>query len=641
MFEFVRNNSRIFQFVLMLVIGLSFVGGGLQGYSDFMSNDTVAKVAGRKISQAEWDNAHRQMVENLRAQAPNVDPKLLDSPEMKKRALDNLIKDYTVQAAWQDQQLPVSDSRLKRIFSTAPDFEQVRNPDGSLNAKLIEAQGLSPAGFAERIRNQLALGQVIGGVEQTAMASKTSSQQAMAAFLQPREVQWQKFEPKNYVAGLNPTTEQLQKFFALPDVGPMFKQPERADVQFLVLDLAALKQKVVVSEEELRKSYQDNIKQFTQAEERRASHILIAADKSLPTADRQAAKVKAEQLLAQVKANPAQFGALARQFSQDPGSAANNGDLNYFSRGAMVPAFENAAFGLQKGQVSGVVETDYGYHIIQLTDVRGGAAQPFEQVRAQLEDDARKQLAQRQYADAAEQFTNTVYEQADSLEPAAKALKLTVQSAAQVLRQPSGKEAGIWSNQRLLEALFDAANRSKGRNTEAIEVGPNQLVSARLVKYYPAAQPPFDQVQAQVKERWVQRESVRLARQDAESKMALWQKTPAMSQLPPAVSLSRRSAQGQPGQLLEAVLRVPESQLPAWRVVDIAPEGLALVKINKVLPLTVSPAEESAARASVARAISKAEAEAYLKALERHYKLDIKVPTTKLVADAEKAASAQ
>jgi peptidyl-prolyl cis-trans isomerase D len=640
MFEFVRNNSRVFQIVLMLVIGLSLVGGGLEGYSSFMSTDVVAKVAGHKITQTEWDNAHKQLVENMRAQSPNIDPKLLDSPEMKQRALDTLIKDYTVQAAWKDQRLPVPDSRLKRIFSTAPEFEQVRNPDGTLNAKLIEAQGLSSAGFAERVRNQLALGQVIGGVERTALASKTSSQQAMNAFLQTREVQWAKFEPKNYVSGLNPTEAQLQTFFALPDVAPLFKQAERADVQFLVLDLATLKQKVTVSEEDLRKSYQDNIKQYTQAEERRASHILIAADKSLPAADRQAAKTKAEQLLAQVKANPEKFGVLASQHSQDPGSAANNGDLNFFSRGAMVTAFENAAFGLQKGQISGVVETDYGYHIIQLTDIRGGTAQPFEQVRAQLEDDARKQLAQRQYAEAAEQFTNSVYEQADSLEPTATALKLTVQSASQVLRQPDG-QGGIWSNQRLLDTLFDAANRSKGHNTEAIETGPNQLVSARIVKHYPAAQPPFNQVQAQVRERWLVRESTRLARQDAEAKMALWQKSPALAQLPAPVSMSRRTAQAQPAQLLDAVLRAPESQLPAWRVVDIAPEGFALVKVNKVLPLATNAQEAASAREGVARFVGKAEADAFLKALKRHYKLDIKLPADKLSSVSEKASQAQ
>jgi peptidyl-prolyl cis-trans isomerase D len=641
MFDFVRNNSRIFLGVLVGLIALSFFGGGLQGYESFVSNDTVAQVAGRKISQTEWDNAHRQMVENMRVQAPDVDAKLLDSPEMKKRALDSLLKDYTLLAALRDQRLSVPDSRLKRIFAVSPEFEQVRNPDGSLNTKLLEARGMSAVAFAARVRDQIAVSQVLGGVERTALASKTSNRQAIEAFFQTREVQWMKFEPKNYVADLNPSVAQLQTFFAAPDVGALFQQPERADVQYVVLDLEALKQKITVSEADLRKSYQDNIKRYTKEEERRASHILISADKSLPAAQRQAAKAKAEQLLAQAKANPAQFGALAHQHSQDPGSAANNGDLDFFSKGAMVKPFEDAAFALQKGQISGVVETDYGYHIIMLTDVRGGGAQPFEQVRAQLEDDARKQLALSQYADAAEQFTNTVYEQADSLQPVATALKLTVQSAVQVLRQPGVKDQGVLANKRLLEALFDATNRSKARNTEAIEVGPNQLVSARIVKYYPSAKPAFEPVQAQVRERWVQRESTRLARKDAQDKMALWQKNPAQAQLPVAVGMSRRSVFSQPPQVMDAVLRVPEAQLPAWRVVDIDKEGFALVKINKVLPLVVNPEEESGTRVELSRYLGKAEADAYLKALQRNYKLDIKDAAAKLTLPAEKTASVE
>jgi peptidyl-prolyl cis-trans isomerase D len=641
MFEAVRNNSRVFQIVLVALIALSFVGGGIQGYDSFMSNDTVATVAGRKISQTEWDNAHRQLVENMRAQAPDLDPKLLDSPEMKQRALDTLLRDYTLLAALKDQHLPVPDTRLKRVFATSPEFERVRNPDGSLNTQLLEAQGISSLQFAGRVRDQIGVAQVLGAVERTAQASKTSNRQAIEAFFQTRDVQWMKFEPKNYLAALNPSAEQLQKFFAQPDVAPIFQQPERADVQYVVLDLESLKQKVTVTEEELRKSYQDNIKRYTKDEERRASHILIGADKSLPAAQRQAAKAKAEQLLAQLKANPAQFAALARQHSQDPGSAANGGDLDFFARGAMVKPFEDTAYGLQKGQVSGVVETDYGYHIIQLTDIRGGGAQPFEAVRPQIEDDARKQLAQRQYADAAEQFTNTVYEQSDSLKPVADALKLTVLSAQQVLSRPGTAEQGVFANKRLLEALFDASNRSKARNTEAIEVGPNQLVSARIVKYYPAAKPPFEQVQAQVRERWVQREAARLAREDAQNKMALWQKDPAQAKLPVSVAMSRRLVFSQPPEVMDAVLRVPETQLPAWRVVDIGREGFALAKINKVLPLVANPEEEAGTRVELARYLGKAESDAYLKALQRGYKLEIKAPAVKTAQAAEKAASEQ
>ncbi|HET6789303.1 MAG TPA: peptidylprolyl isomerase, partial [Aquabacterium sp.] len=392
MFDLVRNNTRLFGGVLVVLIAIAFIGGGLQGYESFMSNDTVAKVADHKISQTEWDAAHRKLVERLRAQAPEADAASFDSPEVKQRARDMLLRDYTLMAAVRDQRLVVPDTRLARIFQTAPDFAAIRNADGSLNTKVLEAQGVSSEQFAGQLRQQISVGQVLGGVEQTGVSSKVANRQAVEALFQVRDVQWLKFEPKNYVAQLNPTPEQLRKFFSEPAMSAVFMQPERADVQYVVLDIDTLKQRVTVSEDDLRKSYQDNIKLYTKDEERRASHILIKAEKSAPAAARQAAKAKAEQLQAQVAKDPSLFAELARKNSEDPGSAVNGGDLDFFGRGAMVKPFEDTTFALKKGEISKVVESDFGYHVIMLTDVRGGAAQPFEEVRSQIEDDARKQL---------------------------------------------------------------------------------------------------------------------------------------------------------------------------------------------------------------------------------------------------------
>jgi len=625
MFDFVRNNSRIFLGVLVVLIGLSFIGGGIQGYQQFMSNDTVAKVAGHKITQTEWDAAHRKMVERLRSQQPDVDPAQLDAPEVKQRTLDMLVRDYTLMAAANDQRLAVPDNRLKRIFTLSPEFASIRNPDGSLNTQLLEAQGVSSEQFAGQLRQQLSVGQVLGAVEGTGMSSNTANRVAVAALFQVRDVQWMKFEPKDYSAQLNPTPEQLRKFFDEPAMSSIFMQPERAEVQYVVLDIDTLKQRVTVSEDDLRKNFQDNIKLYTKDEERRASHILIKAEASASDADKKAAKAKAEQLLAEVRKNPAAFAELARKHSEDPGSAANGGDLDFFGRGAMVKPFEDAAFGLKKGEISGVVQSDFGFHIILLTDVRGGQAPSFEAVRPQIEDEARKQLAQRAYAEAAEKFSNMVYEQSDSLKPVADELKLTVQTATDVLRRPGVKDQGVLGNQRLLEALFDATNRAKARNTEAIEVGPSKLVSARVVKYMPAAKPPFEQVQAQVRERWIQREAREAARRDAEQKMAAWKQNPAQSQLPVSVQMSRRLVFSQPPQVLDAVLRMPEKQLPGWQVVDIGNEGFALVKVNKVLPVQMSPEEEQETRRQLSSYWGRAESDAYLRALKREYKLDMKV----------------
>lgn len=623
MFDFVRKHTRILQFLMVLLILPSFVVFGIQGYSRFASDEgSVAKVASQKITQNEWDNANRNAAERFRAQQPNIDSKVFDSPEFKKQSLESLVRQYVLAAAAHDQNLNAPTARLVRVFSTDPQFANLRNPDGTLNKQLLESRGMSPAQFEALLRQELTVGQVLAGVQMTGQTSKLANRQAVDALFQVRDVQWQKFEPKQYAAQLNPTTEQLQAYYKDPANASWLTAPEKAEVQYVVLDIDTLKKRVTVNEDDLRRSYQENIARFTTAEERRASHILIKAEKSATPDQKKAAKAKAEQLLAQLQKNPSLFAELAKKNSDDPGSAANGGDLDFFGKGSMVRPFEEAVWALKPGQLSGVVESDFGFHIIQLTAVRGGQPQPFEAVRAQLEDDARKQLAQREYASAAEKFTNGVYEQSDSLKPVADELKLQVMTAADVLHEPGAKDQGVLNNRRLLDALFDATNRAKGRNTEAIEVGPNKLVSARIVKYSPAALQPFEAVQTTVREHWVKAEALKAARKDAEQKLALWKQSPDKAQLPPSVQMSRKLVFAQPPQVMDAALRIPEKQLPAWTMVDLGADGVAVLRVNKVLPIQITDQEINETEAQFGSYWGKAEADAYYRALKRQYKVE-------------------
>lgn len=639
MFEFVRRNTRILQLILVLLILPSFVLVGMEGYSQFTDGaGTVAKVGKQKVSQQEWDNAHRNFVERQRSQRPDLDLSLFDQPSVKQQSLDALIREYVLLMAANDQHLTVPAGRIMRIFANDPQFAALRNPDGSVNKALLEARGMSPLQLETMLRQELTVSQVLGGVQVSSHGAQLSTRAAVDALFQVRDVQWMKFEPKAYMAQLNPTAEHLQAFYKDPANAAWLTTPEQADVQYLVLDLDTLKARVSVSEDELRRSYKENIQRYSTPEERRASHILIKAEASASAEQKKAARAKAEQLLAQLQKNSAQFAELARKNSDDPGSGANGGDLDFFGRGDMVKSFEDAAYALKPGQLSGLVESEFGFHIIQLTGVRGGETKPFESVRAEIEDDARKQLAQRQYAEAAEKFTNMVYEQSDSLQPVADELKLQIQTANGVLRQPGTKDQGALSNRRLLDTLFDPANRGKGHNTEAVEVGTNKLVSARIVKYRPAALMPFDQAQALVRERWMTAQALKAARADAEQKMALWKQSPEKASLPAATQMSRRTVFAQPAAVLDAALRVPEKQLPAWTVVSLGDEGVALLKVNKVVPLEVKPEELKEMQAQFSGYWARAEADAYYRALKREYKVEY-LNEGKSVAD--KAAAAQ
>lgn len=286
----------------------------------------------------------------------------------------------------------------------------------------------------------------------------------------------------------------------------------------------------------------------------------------------------------------------------------------------MVKPFEEAVYALQKGQISDLVESEFGFHIIQLTDIKSPKQESFESMRPRLEADLRKQQAQRKVAELAETFSNTVYEQSDSLKPVAEKLKLTLQQASGLTRQPAQGATGVLANPKLLQVLFAEDAVGKRRNTEAVEVAPNTLVSARIVNYRPAAVRPLDQVRDQVRAQFVQDAAAKLAAAQAQQTLQAWKAQPASAVMPASVAVSRDQPQAVLPQVLEAALRTDPSSLPAFVGVDLGAQGYAVVRVNKLLPRDPqTPDQLRQSRTQFANLWGKAESQAYMNALKiRH-----------------------
>lgn len=629
MFDFVRKHNRLFQLLLLILILPSFALVGIEGYTSFMdgANKSVATVAGQKITQAEWDAAQREQADRLRRQMPNLDPKLLDSPEARREALDGLVRERVLQAAAKDQHLFVSDERLQAMFMNDPQFAFLRNPDGSLNKSLLAAQGMSSQMFVERLRQDLTLRQVSAGLANSSLASSANAGVAFDALLQQREVQLQRFKAQDYAAAISPSDAELEAFYKDPKNAQQFQVAENAQIQYLVLDLDALKSDVSFTEEDLRKYYSENASRYTVAEERRASHILIKTDKDGKPDERAKAKAKAEDLLAQARKNPAQFADLARKNSQDEGSAATGGDLDFFGRGAMVKPFEDAAYALKQGEISPLVESEFGYHIIQLTGVRGGEKKSFESLRAEIEAEVRKQLAQKRFTEVAEQFSNSVYEQADSLQPVADKLKLNVLNAT-VQRKPAPGATGPLASVKLLEAVFSDDSLRNKRNTEAVEAAPNQLVAARVVQHNPAHLLPLAQVKDTVKTQLIRQLATAQAVKAGTARVAELQKAGAADAagLEAPVLVSRALPRDLPRKVLEGILSADASKLPAVVGIDGGDGSYVLARINKVVARDPAVVDAKRAATQYAQAWSAVEAQAYSNALKTRYKAVVKAP---------------
>jgi len=638
MFDFVRSHTRLFQFVLLLVIFPSFVLVGISGYNRFTdaSNTTVATVGSQKITQAEFDSAHRRQIDRIRRQAPGVDVKLFDTPQMRQQILDSLVRDSVLREVADKLHLNASDERVRTMMRNDPQLASLRGPNGEIDKEryimALANAGISPIEFESSYRRQ----QVLSGVSNTTFAPAAAASAALDSFFQQREVQVQRFDAKAYASKVTPTDADIEKYYKDPANAAQFQAPEQANIEYVVLDVDSLMKSVVPVEADLQKYYKENEKRYISPEERRASHILVKAEKSAPADVRAKAKAKAEALLNEVKKNPASFAEVAKKNSEDKGTAERGGDLDFFGRGAMVKPFEDAAFSMKEGEISGIVESDFGYHIIKVTGVHAGRTKTFEEVRPEIEKEYRRAEAQKKFSQNAVEFTNMVYEQSDSLKPAADKFKLELRTAQNVKRTPAPETPPPLNNPKLLDALFANDIIKNKRNTDAVETGPNQLVSARIVQYSPAHVLPLNEVKDMVRQRVVALQSAALARKDGEAHLAELKKNPLTTLPGEALVISRATTKELPRDVVDAVLRADTAKLPVALGLE-TPDGYAVARITKVLGRDPAAGDPARAAAQIAQALNDAETLAYYSALKTRLKVDIK---NKSLVQSSEAASA-
>ena len=592
MFDFIRKHTKWTMALLFLLIVPSFILVGMDSSNrSGEKGSVVARVDGTEITQPEWDRAHLKEVDRLRATMPTLDVKLLDSAEARYATLERMVRDRVAAVAADKLKLVISDQRLARELAGSTDIAALRRPDGTLDMEryrqLLSSQGMSPEMFEANIRTDLSNRQVLAGIGSSGLTSSPVSDLALNAYFEKREIQVARFNAAEYAAKLSPSDADLEKFYKANE--KLFQAPEHASIEYVLLDLEAVKAGITVNEADLKTYYEQNAQRLGSAEERRASHILITVPQGAPVAEREKAKAKAEELLALVKKSPETFADVARKSSQDPGSAPNGGDLDFFARGAMVKPFEEAAFSMKKGDISDVVTSDFGYHIIKLTDIKAPKQRSFEEMRPELVAELQKQQAQKKFSETAEAFSNGVYEQSDSLKPVAERLKLEIKTAVNVTRQPSAGTTGVLANPKFLNSLFSPDAIEKKRNTEALEVGPSQIASGRIVQHTPARTQPLAEVKNTVLMRWLAQRGAEEASKEGMAKLAAWKAAPTAAVLSPAVLVSRQQTQQLPAQIIDTALRLDPGVLPVFAGVDLGAQGYAIVKVSKVVIRDVPP----------------------------------------------------
>jgi len=629
MFDFVRKHTKIMMGLMFLLIIPSFVLFGIDGYNRFREKgDVVATIGDDTISRAEWDANHKNEVERLRAAMPNIDPKLLDSEGARYVTLERMVRERALAQASKDARLTTSDARLARDLQDNPAIAGLRKADGTLDMaryrQLLGAQGMTPEIFEARLRNDIAVRQVELGITQTAVLSQAAADEALKAFFERREIQVATFKAQDFAAQVKPSDADMEAYYKANS--SQFQAAEQAAVEYVVLDINAVRKSITLSDADVKSYYEQNAARLSGQEERRASHILITAAKTSSQEERDKALSKAKELLQLVKQKPESFADVARKNSQDPGSASNGGDLDFFARGAMVKPFEDAAFAMKKGDISEVVTSDFGFHIIKLTDIKTPKQKSFEELRAGLEDELKNQQARAKFAEAAEMFTNLVYEQSDSLKPVAQKLKLDIQTASHIGRVPAQGVTGALANPKLLAALFSPESVEQKRNTEAVEVGTSMLAAARISQYTPARTLALDEVRPAVQYRLVAARSAELAKQAGAEKLAAWQAKPEAATLAAPVTVSRNQSANLSPAVVDKALRADPAKLPMLLGVELGDQGYAVVRVAKVVPRETDANVQKQERSQYAQTWNQAESQAYSKLLQTRFKASIKEP---------------
>jgi peptidyl-prolyl cis-trans isomerase D len=638
MFESIRSHRRWLMVFMLVLIFPSFVFFGIQGYNRFMESEgALAQVDGVPITQREFEIAQRDRADRLRQQfGADFDPKVLDTPEGRASILEGLVIDRALAREVEAGNLTVTNDRLRAVIASIPAFQEDNRFSLERYRTYLTAQGQTEQQFEERVRSDLRKQMLAQAVLDSAIVPATAFEQIERALLEQREVRMLAIRADAFVPKVTVTDAQVAAYYEKRRKD--FETPESIKVEYVVLNANAIAGKSAVAEADIQSYYEQNKGRYGVEEQRRASHILITPENG----DKAAARAKAESILAALKAKPDDFAKLARENSKDPGSATQGGDLGFFGKGMMVKPFEEAAFKLKVGETSDVVETDFGFHIIRVIEIKPAQAKPLAEVRGEIERELRTQQGQKLYAEAADQFTNLVYEQADSLKPAADKLGLKIETRDQVTRVGVPAAAGELQvfQPKVIEALFAEDALKNRRNTQALEIAPSTLVAARVVEHSPAAVRPLDEVKAAIRQRLEREEATQLARKAGEARMAELLKQPSDTGFSPPLTVSRRAPAGVPPTLLAEILRTRADKLPTYVGADVEGAGYLIAQVIAAKEgAAPDPAQRDAERRALARQGSAADEIAFAEGLRSRHKVKILKPEYQ--RPAAKAAAAE
>lgn len=607
MLEAIREHAQ--GWIAKLILALIIIPFALWGVDSYFKGDgkeqAVAKVGKEEIGQREFFQALQSQRDALQQRLhTKID---IDNKDFRKGVLDQLVNTVLMSQAAQKNGLIVPSSQIEQMIQSAPIFQS----NGAFSPDLFQAwlrkQGLTQKGLIHLLQQDSFVQQFQMGYGQGSVVSTAGVTQLAGLLAQQREVNEAVFSTKDYAKGVTVDDKAIEAEYNAHKAD--YAVPAQVRVQYLVLSADGIRSSIQISDQAARQYYDANKVKYQQPEQRHASHILIKADSTMSAADQAAAKAKAEKIYEELRANPGKFAELAKQDSQDPGSAANGGDLGSFTRETMVKPFADAVFSMKVGELSAPVKTEYGYHIIRLDGITPGKQVPFESVKPEIVAQLAQQEAERKFADEADKFSNVVYEQSDSLDPAAKQFGLKVLESGWMSRDHA--DPALLAKPELMDAIFSQDSIDKRQNTEAIEVATDTLVSARVVDFKPAGTRPLADVAAEIRARLVAQAAKAKAVEAGEQALKQAEAGHAVAGLGATMTVSRMQPLNLAPASIKAIFKADAGKLPAMVGVS-TDDGYHLFRLTRVLSPAPADVQVKGIQRDLAGVTMKQEMDAYL-----------------------------
>lgn len=498
--------------VIVLIIAVPFALFGINSYFEGANQVPVAKVDGENITTQTFENAMEQRRRFFRSQLGNsFDPLMVDNPQFRLQVVEGLVSSRLIQSYAQENGLRLSDDALRVSIVSTPEFQEDGKFDQDTYRRVISARGYSAEGYEQQLRRSGGIQQLQTGLSVSALVNPQEVDQLLTLTLQKRDADYTVIAASEALGGVQVSEEEKREEYQNSE--SRYQQDDRIKLNFVKLTLDDIANDIELDEEEIEQAYEASKGQYRKPEARIASHILLSVPRSADEEKQNAVLEQAKQLVARLNEGE-DFAALAEEFSDDPGSKRQGGDLGIIAKGQMVPEFEEAVFSMTQGDISTPVKTEFGYHIIKLTSLEEESIRPYQDVKAEVAVAEKNRLARTQFSETAETFRTLVFEEPDSLEAAALALGLEIQTSDWVT-QDNG--AGDFLNPRVRAAAFDGVVLDEDLNSEVIDASDGVLIAVHKNEFEAQHLKAFDDVSVEIEALIKQRKAAEIAKKNGES----------------------------------------------------------------------------------------------------------------------------